>query len=78
MIKDLFIELFNKETNENNILSNDDVIKLTNGLFSGILGKWGNWKIKQVKKVLFGLKSGVFLKRSFDNNKQKQSSRFKL
>ena len=61
MIKDLFIELFNKETNENNILSNDDVIKLTNGLFSGILGKWGNWKIKQnkKKKVLFGLKSGV-------------------
>ena len=60
MIKDLFIELYNKETNKRNILSNDDVIKLTKGFFSGKLGKWGNWKAKQHKnKVLFGLKSGV-------------------
>lgn len=60
MIKELFIDLLNKEDNKKNILSEDDVTRLTNGFLSGKLGKWGNWKIKQHKqKVIFGLKSGV-------------------
>jgi hypothetical protein len=62
MVKEIFIECFEKKMKSNQILNEKDITSLRNGLFSGVFGKWGNYKLsmdKNQKDILFGLKSGI-------------------
>ena len=62
MVKEIFIECFEKKRNSNQILNEKDISGLRKGIFSGVFGKWGNYKFKlekYQKNILFGLKSGI-------------------
>lgn len=62
MVKEIFIECFEKNRNSNQILNEKDISSLRRGIFSGVFGKWRNFKLQQEKyqkDILFGLKSGI-------------------
>jgi hypothetical protein len=62
MVKEIFIECFEKKMKSNQFLNEKDISSLRNSLFSGAFGKWGNYKLsmdKYQKDILFGLKSGI-------------------
>ena len=62
MVKEILIECFEKNRNSNQILNEKDISSLRRGIFSGVFGKWRNYKFqheKYQKDILFGLKSGI-------------------
>lgn len=62
MVKETLIKCYEKKRSSNQILSEKDITSLRKGIFSGVFGKWGNWKLKSKKyqnNILFGLKSGI-------------------
>lgn len=62
MVKEIFIECFEKNKNSNQILNEKDITSLRRGFISGVFGKWGNFKLQQEKyqkDIIFGLKSGI-------------------
>lgn len=62
MVKEIFIKCYEEKKNSNQILNEKDISTLRKGIFSGVFGKWGNYKFKfknYQKNILFGLKSGI-------------------
>ena len=62
MVKEILIKCYEKKRSSNQILNEKDITSLRKGIFSGVFGKWGNWKLKSKKyqnNILFGLKSGI-------------------
>ena len=62
MVKEILIKCYEKKRSSNQILNEKDITSLRKGVFSGVFGKWGNWKLKSKKyqsNILFGLKSGI-------------------
>ena len=63
MVKEIFLELYNNQKEDNNFLSEKDVLNLTKSFLNGIIGKWGG--VKNTNNIIFGLKSGVVFYESY-------------
>ena len=53
MVKEIFLELYNNQKEDNNFLSEKDVLNLTKSFLNGIIGKWGG--VKNTNNIIFGL-----------------------